>query len=159
MINYWYWGFSSSVRVTPGLFFLFLSLSFWLCPTSCGILVPQPGIEPAAPALEAWSLFFFWKHGVLITRQPEKSKDQHFQSLFWAGVVEGTKYGRYFSLLLPNMSDFEFKFTPNNGQWSFEEIQRMSQTLFAWWEGSSHSEQQSSSRNSPSIWFMSFRWW
>ena len=57
MISYWYWCFSFSVRVTSGLFFLSLSVSFfWLCPTSCGILVPQPGIEPAAPALEAWSL-------------------------------------------------------------------------------------------------------
>ena len=24
--------------------------------TACGILVPQPGIEPGPPALEAWSL-------------------------------------------------------------------------------------------------------
>ena len=27
---------------------------------ACGILVPQPGIEPASPALEARSLFFFF---------------------------------------------------------------------------------------------------
>ena len=26
---------------------------FWPCPTACGILVPQPGIEPMPPAVEA----------------------------------------------------------------------------------------------------------
>ena len=31
---------------------------------ACGILVPQPGIEPASPALEARSLFFFFKETV-----------------------------------------------------------------------------------------------
>ena len=30
--------------------------SFWLHCTACGILVPQPGIKPAPPALEAQSL-------------------------------------------------------------------------------------------------------
>ena len=29
---------------------------FWLCCVACGILVPQPGIEPAPPAVEAQSL-------------------------------------------------------------------------------------------------------
>ena len=31
-------------------------LCFWLHCTACGILVPQPGIEPTPPALEVWSL-------------------------------------------------------------------------------------------------------
>ena len=31
-------------------------LFFWPRPAACGILVPQPGIEPALPAVEAWSL-------------------------------------------------------------------------------------------------------
>ena len=35
---------------------LFLSLFFWLPRTVCGILVPQPGTEPAPPAVEARSL-------------------------------------------------------------------------------------------------------
>ena len=30
----------------------------WACPMTCGTLVPQPGIEPESPALEAWSLSF-----------------------------------------------------------------------------------------------------
>ena len=34
------------------LFFFFLTM-----PVECGILVFQPGIEPASPALEAWSPF------------------------------------------------------------------------------------------------------
>ena len=29
---------------------------FWPSATACGTLVPRPGIEPAPPALEAWSL-------------------------------------------------------------------------------------------------------
>ena len=29
---------------------------FWLCPEACRILLPQPGIEPALPSLEAWGL-------------------------------------------------------------------------------------------------------
>ena len=37
-------------------FFFFLSFLLWPHPTACGILVPQPGIEPAHPELEVWSL-------------------------------------------------------------------------------------------------------
>ena len=36
------------------------------CPVACGILVPPPGIEPAAPALEG---------GFLTTGPPGKSQD------------------------------------------------------------------------------------
>ena len=43
-------------------FFNFLAV-FWFCflllrlhPTACGLLVPQPGVEPVSPAVEAWSL-------------------------------------------------------------------------------------------------------
>ena len=34
------------------MIFFFL---FWLHLVTCGILVPQPGIEPVLPAVEAWS--------------------------------------------------------------------------------------------------------
>ena len=38
-------------------FILFLfSFSFWLHHVTCGILVPQPGIEPGSLAVDAWSL-------------------------------------------------------------------------------------------------------
>ena len=37
-------------------FFLFFLFLFWLCGTACGILVPQPRIKPAPPAVEAWTL-------------------------------------------------------------------------------------------------------
>ena len=37
------------------LFVCFLFFSFCLCHVACGILVPQPGIEPVPAALEAWS--------------------------------------------------------------------------------------------------------
>ena len=39
---------------------LFLNYSvvfyFWLYHVACGIIVPQPGMEPVPPTLEAWSL-------------------------------------------------------------------------------------------------------
>ena len=43
-------GISGNPFISLSLFF------FWLHCTACGILVPRPGIEPAPPALEAWSL-------------------------------------------------------------------------------------------------------
>ena len=37
--------------------FYFYGISFpWLRPAACEILVPQPGIKPVPPAVEAWSL-------------------------------------------------------------------------------------------------------
>ena len=33
----------------------FLFFCFWPCHTACGILIPPPGIERLAPAVEAWS--------------------------------------------------------------------------------------------------------
>ena len=44
--------------------FITNSVLFWPCCTACGILVPQPEIEPTPPALEA---------GVLTTGLPGKS--------------------------------------------------------------------------------------
>ena len=38
------------------LLLLFYKKLFWLRHAACEILVPQPGIEPAPPVLEAWSL-------------------------------------------------------------------------------------------------------
>ena len=32
----------------------FYFLIFWLCHAARGILVPQPGVAPSSPALEAW---------------------------------------------------------------------------------------------------------
>ena len=40
------------------------------CPATCGILVPQPGIEPIAPTLEG---------GFFTTGPPEKSLNFLFQ--------------------------------------------------------------------------------
>ena len=37
-------------------FFLASIFVFWPCPTACRILVPQPGMEPMPPAVEACSL-------------------------------------------------------------------------------------------------------
>ena len=39
---------SSDMRMSSSLIFFFFA--------ACGVLVPQPGIEPTTPAVEAWSL-------------------------------------------------------------------------------------------------------
>ena len=36
--------------------YLSLFFFFWQCCTACGILVPQPGIEPVTLELEVWNL-------------------------------------------------------------------------------------------------------
>ena len=41
------------LKVPSLSFFVF---TFWLHRAAGGILVPQPGIQPAPPAVEAWSL-------------------------------------------------------------------------------------------------------
>ena len=42
---------------TPSHYYLFIYFfTFWPCCMACGILVPQPGIEPTSLALGAWSL-------------------------------------------------------------------------------------------------------
>ena len=37
------------------ILFYLCYFAFWPCHAACGILVPQPGIEPTPPAVEAWS--------------------------------------------------------------------------------------------------------
>ena len=50
----------SSLQIVFVWFFICLFLLLlgfiWLCHVACGLLVPQPGIEPMARAVEAWSL-------------------------------------------------------------------------------------------------------
>ena len=41
--------------LAPPPVFCFCFLFFWLHHTACGILVPQPGIEPVPPPVGAWS--------------------------------------------------------------------------------------------------------
>ena len=53
------WLSSSSSPCLKGPFiylFIYLIFLIWLCCTACGILVPQPGIQPTSPALELWTL-------------------------------------------------------------------------------------------------------
>ena len=40
----------------PLYFIIYLFIYFWPRCLACGILVPQPGIQPVPPAVEAWSL-------------------------------------------------------------------------------------------------------
>ena len=46
--------FNYSAHFKYGLFWG--SLLFWPCHAAFGILVPQPGVEPVSPAVEAWGL-------------------------------------------------------------------------------------------------------
>ena len=48
--------YHSGLHCSFFFFFLLLLLFFWLHSVACRIIVPQPGIEPASPAVEAWSL-------------------------------------------------------------------------------------------------------
>ena len=48
-------GSAGTTTIVPSLSFFQLSL-FWLCSVACRILVPQPGIKPVTPAVEAKSL-------------------------------------------------------------------------------------------------------
>ena len=43
----------------------FYFLIFWLCHAARGILVPQPGVAPSSPALEAWSRNY-WTSGKVL---------------------------------------------------------------------------------------------
>ena len=45
----------SSLGRVSFMAFLTAVLLFWGCCVACGILVPQPGIQPVPPAVEAWS--------------------------------------------------------------------------------------------------------
>ena len=50
--------FDQEINWFSGVFLghnFFLSFFFWLDFTACGILVPQPGIEPMPPAMGVWS--------------------------------------------------------------------------------------------------------
>ena len=50
-------------------FSFFKKKYFWLNHTACGVLVSQPGIEPAPPALEAQSLNRTGPRGELLSSQ------------------------------------------------------------------------------------------
>lgn len=59
----WWWGAglvswvsSASAVLRRSLHFLIVYFSFGLCRAACGILVPYPGIQPMAPALEYGAL-------------------------------------------------------------------------------------------------------
>ena len=63
-----------------------VSFFFWPCRTACGILVPQPGIEPASPALEAQSLDHWTTREVpqslfIDPRQPQEETGQEAKPL------------------------------------------------------------------------------
>ena len=47
-------------------FFRFSFVLFWLRHVACGILVPQPGIKPTAPALEVQGLNHWTAGEVLV---------------------------------------------------------------------------------------------
>ena len=52
-IRLWWWLHNSvNILKTTELY----TLVVWLCRAACGILVPRAGMEPAPPAVKAWSL-------------------------------------------------------------------------------------------------------
>ena len=65
LMIWWYLGLPITHFVFPGIFSFF----FWPCHMACGILVPQPGIDP-----RSWQ----WKHLVLPTGPSENSLPDNF---------------------------------------------------------------------------------
>ena len=61
VVGSWEWGTAWRIGIQERLTFPrvpfepFFFFFFWPCHTACGILVPQPGIKPVPPALEAQS--------------------------------------------------------------------------------------------------------
>ena len=59
------------VKETHSFFFFFfvkkgVYVYFWWCCRTCRFLVPQPGIKPVPPAVEAWSLNHWARNTFLI---------------------------------------------------------------------------------------------
>ena len=54
------------ILVHGTFFFRFSFVLFWLRHVACGILVPQPGIKPTAPALEVQGLNHWTAGEVLV---------------------------------------------------------------------------------------------
>ena len=50
------WSYGGPTHPSPGPPPVHSGFFFWPCRAACGILVPQPGIKPAPPAVEAGSL-------------------------------------------------------------------------------------------------------
>ena len=46
-------GVGDTAKLLSGFKICVLGFFFWPCHLACGILVPQPGIEPGSPELEA----------------------------------------------------------------------------------------------------------
>ena len=67
-------------------------LYVWLCYSSCGILVPQPGMEPTPSAVEAWSLNCWTNHQGSPRNDSLRSEEVVFQA--WSGDSWGS-HGRF----------------------------------------------------------------
>ena len=63
-------------------FFFFLIFIFSPCRVACGILVPQPGIEPVPPAVKAWSLNHWTTREVLLFNYLHLT--EFYVALVWA---------------------------------------------------------------------------
>ena len=109
---------------------------------ACGILVPQPGIKPTLPALEAWSpnhfttrevllqsfeaTALFWQPGSLL-RRPVSSFPTFYRSLkgllfvsrFWASVM---------------VTDRSLVFLHSAGQSHGQPPQHLGNPFFQFWE-------------------------
>ena len=106
-----FFNYSLFLSCFPALLFFFF---FWPCRTACGILVPQPGIKPMPPAVEAWSLnhwtarevpvlhsllpflFSFWKKVQMLPRYKSNSL-QAFISPFWSVLMINVFETAFFS--------------------------------------------------------------
>ena len=86
----------SLIQYTQNFYFFF----FWPYSVTCGILVPQPGIEPACSALEMWSLNYWITRKVLVYAKLLRSfssvKGHLTFFFFW---IHGAQFTPHCSLL------------------------------------------------------------
>ena len=97
------------------------SIFFWPHHKACWILVPQPGIEPIPPTMEAQKQ----KHGVLTTGLPGKTRYQ---------VLMRTLNNWNSHTLLVENAKWYNHFVKQFGSFSFKTQNKTKKTLFKWFQ-------------------------
>ena len=95
------------------------SALFWPCQVACGILDPQPRVEPGPSAVKAWSPTHWtareFPRICILTRSPS---DVRFESSRWPStwVSHGSTQAQLLCLLFPPLqSDDKTSFTGSSG--------------------------------------------
>ena len=68
------------------------------CPAACGIVVPQPGIKPASPAMDGGFFFFFFSNLILYFSVKLTSPCQKHQD--YIDLLQGTNQKAFIKLYI-----------------------------------------------------------